>query len=150
MKLFKVLTKVKLFISKITSINYYNWHKSLPSLKLGVFSHSHSARLSRTSELNLKSSWSSCSRVAHPTLTHTLGTNNNIASAATGLCAVHSLSALVSGCPQKGLITQLRSKEVRRWPGGLFDQGGNKPGKVSSLCQQFRGAGGGGLMVSSL
>ena len=70
LKLFKVLTKVKLFISKITSINYYNWHKSLPSLKLGVFSHSHSARLSRTSELNLKSYWSSCSRVAHKTLTH--------------------------------------------------------------------------------
>ena len=147
MKLFKVLTKVKLFISKITSINYYNWHKSLPSLKLGVFSHSHSARLSRTSELNLKSSWSSCSRVAHQTLTHTLGTSTNIASAAT----VCSLSALVSGCPQKGLITQLRSKEVRRWAGGLFDQRGNKPGKVSSLCQQFRGAGGRGeVMVSSL
>ena len=52
----------------------------------------------------------------------------------------------MSGCPQKGLITQLRSKEVRRWAGGLFDQGGNKPGKVSSLCQQFRGGGGDGIL----
>ena len=134
LKLFKVLTKVKLFISKITSINYYNWHKSLPSLKLGVFSHSHSARLSRTSELNLKSSWSSCSRVAHQTLPHTLGTNNNIASAATGLCAVHSLSALVSGCPQKGLITQLRSKEVRRWTGGALFKLGACCCCVPELC----------------
>ena len=56
----------------------------------------------------------------------------------------------MSGCPQKGLITQLRSKEVRRWPGGLFDQRGNKPGKVSSLCQQFRAEGGGGDGILSV